>query len=123
MITFDQIRELLSVKFSKEKKRLKSYGTKANSFDLANAVARYVEALMAEARSRELVRLDKKLKYHGLYKFDKYGKIPIKDYIEERIHATSVMAKAIRNEGERNEAARPWKRREHKHKHGHRKYK
>lgn len=120
MRTFDEIRELLSQKFSKEKLRLKSYGTKASSFDLAHAVARHVQSLMAESRYSELKRLkkvlDKQPSQGDLHK--------IWEHYRERSRATKAMAQAIQNVADQNEKARPWKRKpEHKkkkHHHGHR---
>ena len=102
--TFEDVRTLLAEKISKEKKRLKSYKTKANSFDLANAIARYVQSLMAESRHRELTRVMKK----G-FKTKKEGWKPVIDYVKERHRATKHMAKALNNVAIETEGKRPWK--------------
>jgi hypothetical protein len=111
MRTFEEIRALLAQKFSDEKKRLKSYGTKTSSFDLANAVARYVESLMSESRYKELKQLEKKLGKHDWYKG---GMDIVRAYIRERKKATKNMAKAIHNVAERDSKNRPWKKHKHK---------
>lgn len=110
-ITFDQIRDLLASKFSKEKKRLKSYGTKANSFDMANAVARHVQALMTESRASEWRKFKKKILDKQPSQGDTHK---IWKYYEERLKATSAMANAIKNMADKAESERPYKR----HKHG-----
>lgn len=117
-LTFDQIRDLLTEKFSKEKKRLKTYGTKANSFDLANVVARYVQALMSDSRRRELKRIEKQ------FKGKEWARHTLYAYLEERIQATSDMSTAIKNMAVKNESERPYKRKVEKHhKHKHRRHK
>ena len=118
MRTFEEIRELLAKQFHKEKLRLKSYGTRADSFQLANVVARYVEALMAESRYRELKKLSQ-----VIYNDSKHLKHARKllGHVSERMNATKAMSKAIQHMAEDNEKKRPWKRKEkkkyHKHKH------
>jgi hypothetical protein len=102
MKTFEEVRELLAAKFSKEKKRLKTFGTKTDSFQMANASAHYVLALMAEARNRELKRLDKKLDTCSNDDNEKVVR-----YVNERLKATSDMAKAINNHAELTEKKRP----------------
>ncbi|SRR6266436_633861 len=94
MRKFEEIRALLALKFSKEKKRLKTYGTKANSFDLANSVARFVIALMCESRYRELKRVKKKFN---------------PKYLKERLQATKAMTKVLQDFAEEMEKKRPYK--------------
>lgn len=126
MRKFEEIREFLSSQFSKEKKRLKSFGTKASSFDLANAVARHVQALMTESRNRELVRIRKRVGTLQIVPKSRAAK-KLLHYIQERERATRLMVNAIKNVAEENEANRPWKpkptiqeRKKKKHKkHGH----
>jgi len=101
--TFEEVRALLATAFKKEKERLKSFGTKANSFDLANVVARYVLALMAESRYRELKLFKKK----GL-KTKKEGWTPVIEYIDDRMKATKSMSRAIRHLAEDADSKRPW---------------
>jgi hypothetical protein len=109
-LKIDDLRDLLAQKFSREKKRLKSYGTKTDSFQMANVVVRYVQALMCDSRNRELKRLKKLLRQGDLNKIWKH--------VRERLKATSRMAKAIRHVAEETEKKRPWKKTvEHKHKH------
>lgn len=108
MRTADEIRGLLSEKFSKEKKRLKTYGTKANSFDLANAVFRYVVSLMCESRYRELKRLKKNFNLK---------------YLKERLKATKDMTKVLDNFAKTTEDARPYNPKKHKKEKGHGKHK
>jgi hypothetical protein len=123
MRTFEEVRELLSQKISKEKKRLKTFGTKADSFNLANAITRHVQALMSESRASELKRLDKKL----IDIHESHDKEKIVRYVNERLKATSDMAKAIQHTAEDTEKKRPWRseveqdidKKEHKHKHRH----
>lgn len=55
----EEIRDILAQKFALEKRRLKTYKTKTNSFDLANAVTPWVRAFMADSRVRELRRIQK----------------------------------------------------------------
>lgn len=115
MKTYEEIREFLSTQFSKEKKRLKSYGTKTSTFDLANSVARHVMALMTESRHSELRNFKKKV----LDKQPSQGDTrKIYKYINERLHATKVMKDAIENVAKDSEANRPWKSKKVK-KHGH----
>ena len=129
MKSFEEIRELLSQKFSKEKKRLKTFGTKTSSFDLANAVARYVEGMRTDARYGELIRLQKHIDKEHI----EIGK-RLKIYIQDRIHGTEVMAKTFRDVADQTEKARPWRskteqaidrkekkerKERHKHKHHH----
>lgn len=118
MKTFDEIRDLLAEKFKKEKLRLKSYDTRASSFDLANAVARHVQALMTDSRRRELLRFKDK--------FEKIDKNALSSrsivyntqkYFQERLKATKAMAQALQNVADANEKARPWKRKPEKKKH------
>lgn len=104
MRTFDEIRALLAQKFSKEKKRLRSYKTPYASFDLANAVARYVQNFMAESRYRELKNLRQFIEKHHI----DVGK-RLNAYIMERSKATKLMAKALENEAVATESKRPWK--------------
>jgi hypothetical protein len=107
----EDIRTLLAEKFSREKKRLKTFGTKVDSFQLANVVYRYIESMMSDSRYRELKRLIKKYPARGKLQ-DLYN------YIDERMKATKAMSKAIQHVAEDNESKRPWKRKkEHKHKH------
>src|SRR6267154_4384992 len=98
MKTFDEVRELLSQKISLEKRRLKTFGTKADSFNLANALTSHVMSLMSESRNSELKRLDKHIRNKDI-PFREYG---IK-YINERLKATSDMANAIQHTAERSE--------------------
>jgi len=105
MRRFEEIRQLLALKFSKEKKRLKTYGTKANSFDLANAVARFVVALMCESRYRELKRLKKVMD-----KQPSQGNTrKIWEHMKERLQATKGMTKVLQNFAEEMEKQRPYK--------------
>jgi|SRR5580704_12799593 hypothetical protein len=98
MKTFEETRQFLAEKFSKEKKRLKSFKTPTNSFDLANAVTRHVQAMCTDARHRELIRLVKHV-----------PKLKHSKYINERLTATSSMAKAIKNVADADDVRRPWK--------------
>jgi hypothetical protein len=115
--TLDEVKTLLAEKFSLEKKRLKSYGTKTDSYQMANVTAQYVLALMSESRYRELKKLDKLLDTLGEDDNEKVVK-----HIQERLKATKAMAKAIENVAVENEKKRPWKRKEKKYK-PHRKHK
>ena len=110
MRTADEIKEFLAQKFAVEKKRLKSYGTKASSFDLAHAVYRHVEALMCESRYRELKRAFKLADKHKrvLGTEPTYKKYLY--YLQERMKATKAMSKAIENVANTNDKNRPWKR-------------
>jgi ubiquinone biosynthesis protein UbiJ len=103
MRSFEEVRDLLADKFRTEKQRLKTFGTKANSFDLANVIARHVLGLMAESRCRELRKLDKKLDTFSNDDQEKVSK-----YITERIKATSAMAKIITKYADEAEKNRPW---------------
>jgi len=114
MRTQDEIRELLTQKFSKEKKRLKSYGTKVDSFQLANVVTQYVRALNSEARKSELKYLNK---FFDKQKIDP-GK-RTKAYITERIKSLDQMADLIKRVAEDNESKRPWKSHKSKHRSKH----
>ena len=108
----DDIRAMLAEKFSKEKKRLKTFATKVDSFQLANVVYRYVESMMSDSRYRELKRLQKSIDKNGIEAGDR----ELKKYVAERMKATKAMAKAIRHVAEDAETKRPWKRKkEHKH--------
>lgn len=114
---FEEVRDLLTEKFSDEKKRLKSFGTKASSFDLANAVTRYVQAYACRARYEELKQLGK-----VLHKQPSQGDTrKIWNHYRERKKATKDMSRAIFNVAERDSRNRPWKRKTHKHKHKHKK--
>jgi len=114
--TFEEIRAMLADKYARERKRLKSFGTKTDPFQMANVTARFVLALMSESRYREL----KKLKKFIDGKEFKAGKI--RDYIGDRLSATKAMSKAIRHMAEESEKIRPWKRKVEKKKH-HKKHK
>lgn len=107
-MTFDEIRDFLTEKFTKEKKRLRTYGTKASPFDLANAVTRYVESLMTLSRYKELQRLQKVFdrcdKAKGTDHL--YYKITRK-HVKERMKATKAMATAIFNVAVKTESQRP----------------
>ena len=114
--TFDEIRAMLAEKFSKEKKRLKSFGTKSSSFDLANSVARHVESMMTASRHSELRRLDNKLAANQEL-LDFGHRKNLMPYIQERLKATSSMAKAIKTAAETADSKRPWGERKKKDKH------
>lgn len=96
MKTFDEIREFLATKFTKERKRLKTYSAHANMYDLANVVSRHVQSLMAESRYSELKKLVKKR-----------PKLKDDSYIKERLKATSRMATAIQHVADSDESKRP----------------
>lgn len=119
MRTFEEIRALLAQKFHKEKLRLKSYGTKSDSFQLANVTARYVQALMSESRYRELKKVNDFVEKHA--RCDPRDELH--PYIKERLKATKAMAKAIEHVAEETEKNRPWKRKKEKKKKHHRKKK
>lgn len=105
MKTHDEVRAFLAEKFSREKKRLKTFGTKANSFDYAHVITRYVLALMADSRNREIKRSLKFVAAHG--RCD--PRVELEPYLQERLKSTSVMSKAIENMAKDDEANRPWK--------------
>jgi hypothetical protein len=111
-LKIEEIRDLLAQKFSLEKKRLKTYGTKTDSIQMANVCAQYVRAFMSYARSREGKRILKHVNKRHIINN------PLRNYLKERIKATSRMAKAIKHVAEETEKKRPWKKTvEHKHKH------
>lgn len=117
-MTADEIKDFLTQKFTIEKKRLRSYGTKYSMYDLAHAVYRHIESLMTESRYRELKRFEK----YGLHN-KKEGWNPVIEYLNERKKATKNMARAIKHVAETNDSNRPWKRKvekkDKKKKHGH----
>lgn len=102
MRTFEEVRELLANRIRYEKKRLKTFDSKANAFDISNAITRFVLALMAESRNKELKRFSKK----GL-KHKKEGWTPVIEYFNERLKATSDMSKVLLKYAEEAEKARP----------------
>jgi hypothetical protein len=101
MRTFEEIRELLAEKIRYEKKRLRTFDSKANAFDISNAITRFVLALMAESRYKELRRLVKHKHRGG------NGKYKTDDYLKERLKATSDMSKVLKKYAEAAEKARP----------------
>lgn len=105
MRTFEDLRNLLAAQISKEKKRLKTYGTKANSFDLANAITRYVQAFICDGRHREMLRLKKVLD-----KQPSQGNVhKIYEHNKDRLHGLEVMGKALGNFALTCEKNRPWR--------------
>lgn len=114
---FEETRALLSEKFSKEKKRLKTYGTKASSFDLANAVSHNVRALCSGARYSELKALTKFCEERSI------ESKRLSQYLTERKQALKTMRDAIQKYADDIEGKRPYKSKQHKtkkHKHKHR---
>ena len=110
MRSFEEVRDLLADKFRTEKQRLKTFGTKANSFDLSNVIAKYVLGLMAESRCRELNKAIQKL-YKVYDAQDRSYNITVRDvnkYLRERSKATSAMAKIITKYAVEAEKNRPW---------------
>ena len=112
MKSFEEIRTFLAEKILIEKKRLKSYATHANHFDLANAIGRHVQSLMALSRHSELKRIIKKR-----------PKWSTDSYLQERLRATKKMSEAIENFANDSDSKRPWrptgmekKKKHHKHK-------
>lgn len=102
-LRMEEVRELLAQKFALEKRRLKSFGTKSNSFDLANAVAPWVVALMADSRTRELRRLEKWLEKRHI------KSLKVQKYLASRKRETKLQAQAINNLAKQKEEHRPWK--------------
>jgi|SRR5579864_1764665 len=103
MKTFEQVRDLLTKAFSQERKRLKSYGTKASSFDLANVVAKHVLSVMSEARKRELIKLERYMAKHKISSKRLYN------YIADRKIGLSHMSTALKNDAKLSDSKRPWK--------------
>ena len=100
---FEEVRELLAEKIRYEKKRLKTFDSKANAFDISNAITRFVLALMAESRASELKRLKKVLD-----KQPSQGNVhKIFEHYKERFKATSDMSKVLLKYAEAAEKARP----------------
>ncbi len=114
----EDIRLLLAQKFQRESARLNSWGTKTDekaAISFADSVVRFVQALMAESRYRELKRVFKKHAesvYKDKHKLDKH----FLAYLQERMKATKAMAKAIEHVAEDAEKKRPWKYHKHEHK-------
>lgn len=106
MKSFEEIRTMLAEKITTEKKRLKSYSTHANSFDLANALGRHVEALMTSSRYSELKRIIKKR-----------PKWSTDSYLQERLRATKKMSEALENFAKDSDGKRPWRYVDKKHRH------
>ena len=108
MRTKEEISILLAEKFKRESARLKSWGTKTDdkaALSFAMAVSEFVRSLMCESRYKELRRF---LKH--------YPEMEGSKYIQERIKATSSMAKAIHNAAIVLEGKRVWKPKVKKHK-------
>lgn len=109
MPEFEETRALLAEKFSKEKKRLKTYGTKVSSFDLANAVSHNVRALCSGARYSELKALtkfvDKFVEDHPAKRLSSF----VVKYIDERKQALKTMRDAIHKYADDIESKRPRK--------------
>jgi len=121
MKTSQDIRNLLAAKFKAESSRLASWGTKTDekaAISFADAVTEFVRALCAESRYRELKRVMKKGLHHK-----KEGWGPVMDYLQERLHATKIMAKAIEKFAIDKESKRTWQytslRKDKKKKHRH----
>jgi hypothetical protein len=98
MKKFDEIRKMLAEMILKEKKRLKSYSTHANHFDLANALGRHIESMMAYSRHDELKLLVKK-----------YPEYAHKSHVKERLKATGRMADLLKKTAENLDSKRPWR--------------
>ena len=105
MRKFDEIRDMFIIKIRREKKRLKSYGTKIDSFQIANVVASFSQALQAESRYSELKRLLKFCRKKKIFPTSE-----LSSYLQERVRATKQMSEAIEHSAEHNEKNRPWKR-------------
>lgn len=103
----EEVRALLADKFKREKLRLKSYDTKANSFDLAHAVTQYVRALMSEARYYEIRGIQKHIE--SAFPKKKLQLRKLGDYLQERRNALKEMSAAIQHMADDMEAKRPWK--------------
>jgi hypothetical protein len=106
---FEEIRDLLAYKLKREKARLKTYGTKADSFSLAHAIAQHVRSLRAAARWAEVHEFKRRI-------IKKYGKEPKKkslkvvlQWLRERERDLAVMRDALRNDAELRDLRRPRK--------------
>jgi hypothetical protein len=105
--SFEEIRTFLAEKIKIEKKRLKSYSTHANPFDLSNAIARHVEALMSSSRYDELKMLE-----HFLEK-KKINSNRLTVYVKDRKKGLKNMKEALNNTAEETDRKRPWRYQKH----------
>lgn len=110
---FEEVRALLAEKLTKEKKRLKTYGTRASAFDYANCISHNVRSLCSGARYSELKALTKWLEKN----YEKaFSNSHLTAYLKERKTALKTMRDAIQKYADDIESKRPRKHKKHKHK-------
>lgn len=105
--TFEEVRDLLVEKIKREKARLKTYGTKTDSFAIAHVLTQHIRAIKAGARWKEIHDLKSRFT-------SKYGKHPkrkslevILSWLMDREKALASIRDALRNDAELRDLRRP----------------
>lgn len=108
--TFEEVRALLAEKLRNEKLRLKSYGTKADSFSLAHALTEHVRAMRSDARLEEVNELIEWLiKTIPKDKRKKQAKVVLA-WLKDRRKGLETMRSVLKKSAQERDENRPWKR-------------